>query len=325
MLTKSLQRADQPALTWYLDGTLDRSAERQVVILGPPGMSVRHWAPVIERLRPRCRMLVCDYRGFPSGDSLLSPEQYQFVHLAEDVEAILRAEHIQRADIVSWCAGSWLVKLLHQRNPKLVRSLVAIGVGRGNENVLSEFEATIREIQQMVAADPPSMGRILLRMRRLGLIRDEAYYQAIYERSDADPAPTRPLSQMLGEVGRSLPFSFFGAAIPFQNYLALFKSFQDNFCRVDDMAVPLTLISGRHVKAAGPERADASRRERLSDTVWLLSLEQLSEFLLLEHPAAIAEEIETHWRERCTPRSAVAPRPSSPAESAAGAEVGDVA
>jgi pimeloyl-ACP methyl ester carboxylesterase len=134
-------------------------------------------------------MLLCDYRGFPAGDSVLSSEHYQLERLAEDVEAILHAEQIQRADFVAWCAGSWLVKRLHRRNPKLVRSLIAIGVGRGNEHSLSAFEQTIGEIQKMVDAEPGSVGRVLLRMKRLGLIRDEAYYQAIYERGDAGPGP----------------------------------------------------------------------------------------------------------------------------------------
>jgi hypothetical protein len=119
-----------------------------------------------------------------------------------------------------------------------------------------------------------------------------------------------------------LPFSLFETPIQFQNYVLLFKAFQDNFCRVDDIGVPLTLIEGRPGKAAGPH-SDARREERLSDAVWLLSLEQLSEFILLEHPEAIANEIGVHGRERCAPSGAVAPRLSNP-PAAFAARVGDV-
>jgi len=297
MLKKNLDRSDGP-LTWYLDG----SGKRQVVLVGPPGTSVRHWAPLIAQLRPDCRMLAFDYRGFPAGDALLTAEQGRFECCVQDLEAVLAAEGIEQADFVSWCAGTWMVRALQERNPELVRSLVAIGVGRGNEHSLSEFEATLGEIETMLAEDPGSIKRILLRMKRLGLIRDEAYYQAIYDAGDAGGSSSQPLLAMLGgDLAESgLGFSLFDTPTRFLNYLLLFRSFHDNFCRIDELGCPLTLIEGKHSPVAGREP------ERLAEAVWLLSIEQRTEFIMLEHPRAIVQEIRTHWDQRCAARHAPA-------------------
>jgi pimeloyl-ACP methyl ester carboxylesterase len=283
MQVKTALSRDNVSLTYYVAGT----GQRQLVVVSTPGMSVRFWLPLLRRLGPNYRVLAFEYRGFPAGDVAMDPEQVSFARCLEDLELLLEIEAVPSADFLCWCSGTWLAMSLLERKPEVVRSLAAIGVGTGPTNVLTQFDATVFEIKQSLDEDPRSLARTLTRMKRVGVLRDDAFFEAIL-----------PLADQALEAKRDPtckpPFLVFDTAPALLNYVRLFARFQEMFRPVGTLGLPVLLVNGLAVEAIPAGTAGVLSPIAGLDGVEQVLLPQTTPFLLLERCDQVATYFAHH-------------------------------
>lgn len=283
MQKKTTTSSDRIPLHYYVFG----DGKPETVLIGAPGMSIRFWLPMLRELGEGRGIVAFEYRGFPAGTRSLEVEEARFLRCLDDLERVLDAEGIERADFISWCAGTWLLMALLEQRPERIRCMAAVGVGTGRANELSQFEATMTEIRQTIDETPKALGRMALMMRKIGLVRDDAYFDALV------PPGTSRLDV------EDPPYMLFEQPVGLQSYLRLFHDFTTNFRAVQAAGKPLLLVKGVP-SVAGDAPSEVSPVAELENT-WELSLPQTSNFLLLERPrdvaAAIAAHFERHSRQ----------------------------
>jgi pimeloyl-ACP methyl ester carboxylesterase len=274
MHSKTLQSSDGAALRYYSFG----AGAEPLVFVSPPGMSVRFWLPLIERLRPRYRVLAFEYRGFPAAEP--SPPSATFEQCVADLATLLRAETIGGAHFVAWCGGASLVAALQARQPRALISLFTVGVAAGDSNEPSQFVATMSEIKQMVDDDPASLGRVIVRMQRLGLCPGAEHFERIHRAGDdGESAADAPVVDELA----ALPYLLFDSESGLVRYLQLFQEFIVNDRPIGPMGCPVTLV---HAKASTRPVVDGELRDVI--------IEHESPFVMLERPRALERELVEH-------------------------------
>jgi hypothetical protein len=188
---------------------------------------------------------------------------------------------------------------VHERRPEAVRSLAAVGVTVGDKNDPSQFVSAIYDIKQAIDENPACIDRMVLRMKMLGLVRETSYFEAIHRAGDG--AADTGLCDVLGNEGplSTLGFSLFDGATALQNYLGIFHAFNQSDRPVREIGKPVLLINGdRGGSASGVTSTPRLRSD--SENIWEVTLAQSSEFLLLERPRAIADQIVNHLARHAT-------------------------
>ena len=135
---------------------------------GPPVVLIhgytdnaRDWVPLIPFLNKHDRLIVVDIRGHGQSDK---PECcYSKIDFAYDIELLLNALHIQKADIVGHSLGSMIAQVLAEQWPDRVRKVILISSTGGPEpgtipkKPSYDFAAEIRKLKEPIDPDSPFM------------------------------------------------------------------------------------------------------------------------------------------------------------------------
>jgi 3-oxoadipate enol-lactonase len=100
-----------------------------LVLIHGLGMDRSGWAPVVDGLRRRFRLVLIDNRG--SGRSRGGREPFQIADMARDVVAVLDHAGIKRAHVVGASLGGMVAQELAVRYPERVERLVLVGTTPG--------------------------------------------------------------------------------------------------------------------------------------------------------------------------------------------------
>jgi 3-oxoadipate enol-lactonase len=92
-----------------------------LLVAGIPAI-VSDWAPLVERLAPRWRVIAYDNRG--SGRSTVTPGPYTTAQLADDATALLTHLEIERADVFGISLGGMIAQEIALRHPGRLTRLV---------------------------------------------------------------------------------------------------------------------------------------------------------------------------------------------------------
>ncbi|GAF47537.1 alpha/beta fold hydrolase [Rhodococcus wratislaviensis] len=101
---------------------------RTVVLLHGNSGSWESFIPLIELLAPRQRVIAFDQRGF--GGSVPLRDRLDYLEMADDTAAILRARGVESAIFVGFSMGAGVLQALAVRRPRLVDAALYGGMAR---------------------------------------------------------------------------------------------------------------------------------------------------------------------------------------------------
>jgi 3-oxoadipate enol-lactonase/4-carboxymuconolactone decarboxylase len=266
-----------------------------VVIVGAPGTSVRFWTPVMEALRHSSSTLFVEYRGFPDEGRVLPAEELTVGRAADDLEAVLRAEGVERFHLASWCLGAKLAWETLRRHPERVLSVAAVGTAfRGEgEGADGPFARAMRGIRERVERDPAAAPAMIRMMRLSGFVPDDEYFVGI-RREAGDGAGE-------GGAAAALPFHHNGTPCGLRNYLPLYEEF-DRF-RVSHLfpatRVPVTVATGDEDRITPLDPGARAALDAIPG-VRYETVEGATHYLPVELPGRLAELLARHV-ERAAP------------------------
>jgi len=127
LATHRTKSADGTLIAYYATDPPGPNAP-VLVLAGGLGGHHRAWLPQISYLHDRFRFLTWDYRGlFGSADPPPArSEPYAMKRHVEDLEAVLRAQQIDRFSLVGWSMGVQVALEAYSRMPARVVSLALI-------------------------------------------------------------------------------------------------------------------------------------------------------------------------------------------------------
>jgi 3-oxoadipate enol-lactonase len=128
MVTTRYAAHDGVRLAYHLHGRLVFWRPRLVLVQGV-GFDADAWSPVIDRLRRHFRLIVVDNRGVGASDE--APGWYGVADMAEDVVAVLDAEHVGSAHVMGVSLGGMVAQDLAIRHPERVDRLVLVSTTSG--------------------------------------------------------------------------------------------------------------------------------------------------------------------------------------------------
>lgn len=100
------------------------------VIALAAGLGASHFAfrPFVRHFEDRYQLLTWDYRGFYGSErpTTEGPEAYSVERHVDDLEAVLRAEKIDRASLLGWSAGAAVALEAVRRAPARVDNLILV-------------------------------------------------------------------------------------------------------------------------------------------------------------------------------------------------------
>lgn len=128
MVTTRYASSDCARLAYHLHGRLMFWRPRLVLIQGV-GFDADAWAPVLGGLRRHFRLVVVDNRGVGASDE--ASGWYGVADMAEDVVAVLDAEHIETAHVMGVSLGGMVAQDLAIRHPERVDRLVLVSTTSG--------------------------------------------------------------------------------------------------------------------------------------------------------------------------------------------------
>ncbi len=104
----------------------EHGAGRPVVLVHGGTISSAWWAPLIERLAPRYRVIVFDSRGHGRSTNPTGELSYELI--ADDTAALIAELGLERPVVGGWSDGGQVALELAMRNPGVAGSLIAGGV-----------------------------------------------------------------------------------------------------------------------------------------------------------------------------------------------------
>lgn len=91
----------------------------------------RMWAPQVEALQPRYRLISWDMRGHGQTDSPESPDQYSEELTVADMRGLLEHLGVREAVVGGLSMGGYMSLAFYLRHPEMVRALVLSDTGPG--------------------------------------------------------------------------------------------------------------------------------------------------------------------------------------------------
>lgn len=95
-----------------------------LVLVCATSLHLRHWAPLLPALSTFRRVVMYNHRGI--GASTRGDDTISVASLADDLDALMAALGIARADLLGWSLGSAILQELAVAHPDRVRSLVMV-------------------------------------------------------------------------------------------------------------------------------------------------------------------------------------------------------
>ncbi|MEU7690312.1 alpha/beta hydrolase [Microbispora hainanensis] len=216
-----------------------------VVLLNALGQSPAFWHPLIDRLSARRRVLVVDPRG-PEDDGPASVPGLN--EHADDLEAVLKNESVERCHLVGWCTGPKQAVRFAVRRPDVVASMVFLNgsfrAEGGHDGLDTPYERNLDYLCRTLVRRPEQAGRLL---RLFG---------------GEDPPASRPdevlalTSDALREEVRA-PFLSAQALVPYAFQMLAFWG-DDVSAEAGQVRVPVLAVGAEHDRIVSTPRLRAA-------------------------------------------------------------------
>lgn len=104
--------------------TAEVGAGEPLILVCATTLHLRHWAPLLPALSASRRVIMYNHRGI--GASTPGDDTISVGSLADDLDALMQALSIDRADLMGWSLGSAVLQELGVAYPDRVRALVMV-------------------------------------------------------------------------------------------------------------------------------------------------------------------------------------------------------
>lgn len=283
--------SDGLPLTYYRAG----EAPVCLVIASAPAASVRFWLPLMGLLRGRFSVIAVEYRGFPPADRVLEPGEAEVPRIADDVAAVLAAEGVESAHLVTWCLGGKVAWELVRRHPRRVRSIAAIGFAyaTGGEQATGPFSAALFNIRDHLEKSPHAAASMSRMMRLTRLVPDDAHLESLYREADR-PLPDAAEAGDTDGVAAG-GFHLIDEPVGLRNYLRLYESFRAHEIAslFPAMRAPVTVIAGTEDSITPLEATARAALDRIPG-VRYETVDGASHYLPIEFPHRLADLLARH-------------------------------
>jgi pimeloyl-ACP methyl ester carboxylesterase len=154
--------------------------EPQVLFLHSFAGDCSHWAPVLEHLAPRQRVVAFDFSGH--GLSPAARGRYSIKRLAQDVLTVANSQNLEKFVLVGHSLGAFVAAEFAAAGPHRVRQLILVDAppapGALPPDVMKQFRAALEQEpyaaieqywkqQPFVNSRPETQRRLLLSLHRL--------------------------------------------------------------------------------------------------------------------------------------------------------------
>jgi len=287
---------DNLPLTYYVMG----QGEETLVIANAPGMSIKVMLPLMNQLQSHLRIIAFEYRGYPGTEHVLTEEQGQFSHYADDIEDILQTEQTEKVHMLSWCFGNKVALEFYRRHPEQVLTYngLNISIGTPEKEEISPFGRMFMSMAERIMAKPDDITKVTSLMRLatqvpgqelFGLLATEEEDSVLVELydyiNDQSNLASTTLSLLETETGLF-------------NYMPLFAAFL-----LEDMTEPLKAVTAPTLVMSGDRDEIAPLRDwhktiyDNNEHIRLVILEDSSHYSLLEYPQKVAGLMLNHIAE----------------------------
>jgi 3-oxoadipate enol-lactonase len=134
-----------------------RGAGETILFIQGLGYATWAWAPQLDALERRARVVAFDNRGAGRSDKPEGP--YSIRLLAEDALAVLQKTGAGPAHVVGCSMGGYVALTLALRHPHVVRSLVLISTSAGGDGAVDVPHETLQAWQRAAGASPEEFAR----------------------------------------------------------------------------------------------------------------------------------------------------------------------
>jgi 3-oxoadipate enol-lactonase len=134
-----------------------RGAGETILFIQGLGYATWAWAPQLDALERRARVVAFDNRGAGRSDKPEGP--YSIRLLAEDALAVLQRTGAGPAHVVGCSMGGYVALTLALRHPHVVRSLVLISTSAGGDGAVDVPHETLQAWQRAAGASPEEFAR----------------------------------------------------------------------------------------------------------------------------------------------------------------------
>jgi len=263
-----------------------------IVIANAPGMSNLFWAPIIELLHTKYRILLWDYRGIHPSGIPSDPNALTVKEHALDLGRILDHLGIAAAHFVGWCIGPRVLVECYNNIPNQFASLSLMNF---SYNVLSEWDEVTGFDRLMLGLSErlmkkPEAGRIIAKIVRSYQESDFDRVMEYMQESDVGDEIAGILER-LGTQSQvaDLSINRLHNDEDIINYFKIYRSFLDfntidTLCR---MTVPVMIFAGGRDTWTPPRVL-----RRLADVIaksQYVELENGTHYLLLEYPKKVSQ------------------------------------
>ncbi len=298
MSVRCIQGADGMPLTYYQVG----NGPECVVITGAPGSSIRFWLPLMGLLRDRFTLIAMEYRGFPDSGRVLTPEEMSFDAVADDAQAVLRSAGAGEVHLLSWCLGGKLAWELYRREPRRVRSIVAVGLAYQNagRDPTGPFSTTLFAVRDRVERKPAAAAAMAKVLRMTRFVPDDAYLDGLYKEGAAGPAAT--WAELLGTGGESAAPAYhpIDGDSGLRNYLRTYQAFRERpiTSLFSETRVPVTVVVGTDDRITPLEPHDRAILDGIPGVRYEV-VEGASHYIPVEFPRVLAARVREHVERAC--------------------------
>jgi amino acid adenylation domain-containing protein len=250
-----------------------------ILIINPPGMSIKFWWPLISILRKTYTVIYVDYRMHNAPD-ILDTKTTKVQSILDDIIFVLDKYKFKKTHVITWCLGVKVGLELYRQYPKYIESLMPISISYTNEG--GPYSAAVMEIKANLDKNPKHAKRLLGMVQTMKLMPSKVDLEKYLTPTDA-----------YCEI-HDLPFYFLNTPNELINYANTFYEFRQHnvtqiFKSLSDL--PITLIDGEKNKKL-PD-LELNHIKGLVNLKYKV-VDKGSHFVMLEYPEDVAEKIKAH-------------------------------
>jgi len=280
MVEKQTLARDGVTLSYFVT----ESEKPPLVLINAFGMDLEFWGPTVNFFKDRFRIITWNLRGLPDSARFRDGVDVTIDAHVEDLDAVLRAEKIDRAVVMGWCAGPKIALEFYRRYAAKVRGLVLV---TGKYDTLSNpdpetssYSQLFTELNQRIK-ESPFIAKLIV----------DSIFSARSKSSEGAAANT-----ILSACSPSIEFAAYAVA-PFQTaenlvvYSRMSSSLgeHDVYNMLADVDVPTLIVAAENDAIAHP--VSSKRLAQHIKSSELVVLPHASHFCLVESPGTFVHTV----------------------------------
>jgi len=229
------------------------NGRKTIAICNSHGQSLGFWGPLVRELMPHFHVLLWQPRGTCSPGGGMSAVHATQVHV-DDMHAVLRAENVTRAHLMTWSTSSKIALEFQAAHPRAVASLIFVAgcflPMPAVEAQQTRYERALATVCRMAVARPDAVHQLVLALR--GTLVDST---RAFDVLGADSSEGGPVSEPLRSL-LSAPVADIDSLLHYARQLLAFREH-----RIDDLlptvSAPTLLVCGERDSITSPLAARA--------------------------------------------------------------------